>query len=348
MVRGVYTRDSLPSSEEEICIPGGSVTDHEYLRTRQYRIWFGTSRMAMGGALSDGAGADALTLGSCLVYVPRTHKFGSLGSSWISRIFRRIVRKEEDDRIQLRETSVFDSRTFEARLSQELANWRKRTALVIVHGYNVSFKEAACRSAQIGFDLRVDGVTAFFAWPSRGTLMGYMHDEEAIQVAESHFVNFLKTIGRIPEVEEINILAHSMGNRLLFRTVNRLIEASQAGMLPAPEIGQVILAAPDVAVPLSLPLAPSYQRLATRRVTSYSCERNVALRASRELHGHHRVGLSPQYLFAQASTAFPPPSSTCMRSVIVTMRRRRQLSTTSPTYFITISPPVPNEIRAVN
>jgi len=202
------------------------------------------------------------------------------------------VIKDEDDRIQLKETSVFEPSVFEAMLSQELTNWRRRTALVIVHGYNISFKEAACRTAQIGFDLRVDGVTAFFSWPSRGKLFGYMHDEEAIQVAESHFVDFLKTIGRIPEVEEINILAHSMGNRLLFSTVDRLIEASQTGTLRA-RIGQVILAAADVAVPLFLPRAPSYQRLATRRVTSYSCEQDIALRISRELHGHHRVGLQP-------------------------------------------------------
>jgi esterase/lipase superfamily enzyme len=83
-----------------------------------------------------------------------------------------------------------------------------------------------------------------------------------------------------------------MGNRLLFSTVDRLIEAHQAGTLRA-RIGQVILAAADVAAPLFSPRAPSYRRLATRRITSYSCKQDLALRISRQLHGHSRVGLEP-------------------------------------------------------
>jgi hypothetical protein len=34
---------------------------------------------------------------------------------------------------------------------------------VYIHGYNVSFEEAVIRAAQMGYDLKVEGVTALFS-----------------------------------------------------------------------------------------------------------------------------------------------------------------------------------------
>lgn len=39
----------------------------------------------------------------------------------------------------------------------------RKQALVYIHGYNVGFEEAAIRAAQIGFDLKIGGITAFFS-----------------------------------------------------------------------------------------------------------------------------------------------------------------------------------------
>src|SRR6185437_5942146 len=64
MARGVYTRDSLPSIEDETkekaCIPAGSLSEHEYLRTRQYRIWFGTNRTVNETTRTHSSGAETL------------------------------------------------------------------------------------------------------------------------------------------------------------------------------------------------------------------------------------------------------------------------------------------------
>jgi esterase/lipase superfamily enzyme len=38
-----------------------------------------------------------------------------------------------------------------------------------VHGYNVSFDDAALRTAQLAYDLTFDCPAAFFSWPSKGT-----------------------------------------------------------------------------------------------------------------------------------------------------------------------------------
>ena len=49
-------------------------------------------------------------------------------------------------------------------------------ALLYLHGYNTSFEEAAIRAAQIGFDLKVPGATAFFSWPYFARAEALLHD----------------------------------------------------------------------------------------------------------------------------------------------------------------------------
>lgn len=61
----------------------------------------------------------------------------------------------------------------------------ERQALVFLHGYNVPFQASAIRAAQLGFDLKVPGLTAFFSWPSGGRLFRYPNDEASIEASES-------------------------------------------------------------------------------------------------------------------------------------------------------------------
>jgi esterase/lipase superfamily enzyme len=285
--------------EQEVVVPAtftpsnmkaGVLSSPEYLKTRQYSVWFGTNRQIQGEGFSAKTSGE-LTLGQCIVHVPRTHAFGSLGSSWPVRIWR-AVRGKEDDRVRV--TSVVRQSNGEwiNGISNELIKWPARTALVIVHGYNVSFDEAARRSAQIGFDLRIDGVTAFFSWPSQGRILPYTWDEESVQVAEEHFVKFLMLLASVTGLTEINILAHSMGNRLLLRTARELLRVCEDARSFL-KIGQIILAAADVATAVFEKHTQAYRTLALKQLTTYSCRKDLALRLSHRVHGQRRVGLEP-------------------------------------------------------
>jgi hypothetical protein len=64
-------------------------------------------------------------------------------------------------------------------------------ALFFLHGFNVTFTDAAIRAAQIGYDLKVSGATAFCSWPSRGSVAAYPVDEASIEASEQAITDFL-------------------------------------------------------------------------------------------------------------------------------------------------------------
>lgn len=283
--------------EQQVCPPYEADSPADYLLSRTYPVWFGTDRnwaLDPSGRPQFASGwSKELAFGCCKVHVPKTHAFGSIGSSWIVRKFKTKILRLEDDLLTLREINLLPgAEAFQDSVQDELAKWPKRTALVLVHGYNVCFEDAAIRAAQIGFDLRVDGITAFFSWPSQGNLVPYEGDEARVELSENHFIEFLVRLSEVPNIEEINVLAHSMGNRLLFRAVPRLLELHRTGSLAVP-IGHLVLAAADLTTEFFQQYADLYPRLAARRVTNYTHEADNALRLSRALHQIGRVGLEP-------------------------------------------------------
>jgi esterase/lipase superfamily enzyme len=167
---------------------------------------------------------------------------------------------------------------------------KERSILVYIHGFNVSFLEAAVRAAQIGFDLKVPGLVAFFSWPSmaRGPA-AYSADEDAVAASEGALAEFLVVISRLDPDARIHILAHSMGNRALLRVLHGAIGQTE---LSKGRIGQILLAAPDVDVALFRQLASVYPRLSSR-TTLYISRIDAALDISARIHRNQRTGYAP-------------------------------------------------------
>jgi hypothetical protein len=132
---------------------------------RLYPVWFGTNRRPVDPQnMSKGFSAQRddtkVHYGLCKVAVPKSHKFGSVGSSWWKRLLTLT-----DDRLKLKELSVLEEAAFWISVRQVLSDWDagERMALVFIHDFNVSFNDAAIRAAQIAFDLKTPGVAAFFS-----------------------------------------------------------------------------------------------------------------------------------------------------------------------------------------
>jgi esterase/lipase superfamily enzyme len=115
------------------------------------------------------------------VHIPWSHRFGETGSGFFTRLLRFDLR---NDRLRIQQITrqtydEFFSDIHEAiRTADE--SGEQPQALVFLHGYNVTFEAAAIRAAQIGYDLKVPGATAFFSWPSRGSVTAYPADDARI------------------------------------------------------------------------------------------------------------------------------------------------------------------------
>ncbi|MCG7393542.1 alpha/beta hydrolase [Microvirga sp. ACRRW] len=129
-----------------------------------------------------------------------------------------------------------------------LRSSRKRQVMVFIHGFNNRFEDAVFRFAQIVHDSHAPVVPILFTWPSRGSILAYGYDRESTAYSRNALESLLKAISSDPQVGEISILAHSMGNSLALETLRQM--AIRDGRV-TPKVKNVLLAAPDVDVDLA-------------------------------------------------------------------------------------------------
>jgi esterase/lipase superfamily enzyme len=186
----------------------------------------------------------------------------------------------------------------QATLQRDLAEWlsklaeQRREVLLFIHGYNVSFKDAAIRAAQLGYDLKLHGPTVFYSWPSRNRVVRYSPDEATIEDSEKHLTAFLKILLAVPGLQAINIIAHSMGNRLLYRAAQELDSDLKSRPEPS-RIGHVILASPDMRRGKFKDAATIYSKVrdSGRRTTLYWNRADLPVNISATVHDDDRVGI---------------------------------------------------------
>lgn len=120
---------------------------------------------------------------------------------------------------------------------------RQGHALVFVHGFNTRFEEAVFRLAQIVHDAGANVTPVLFTWPSRGKLLAYAYDRESANYSRDALETLLQALAKSPDVKQITVLAHSMGNWV---TLEALRQMAIRDKRIAPKIKDVMLAAPDV------------------------------------------------------------------------------------------------------
>lgn len=121
----------------------------------------------------------------------------------------------------------------------------RRRAFVFVHGYNTSFDQAVFRFAQLSHDVDANAVPILFSWPSRGQLLDYKRDLDNASYSRTDLADLLVAAAQSPSIDEIVILAHSMGGWLAVEALRQI--ALQRGGVPD-KITDVILASPDLDV----------------------------------------------------------------------------------------------------
>lgn len=119
------------------------------------------------------------------------------------------------------------------------------SVLVFIHGFNNRFEDAVFRFAQIAHDSGARSVPVLATWPSRGSLLAYGYDRESTNYTRNAVEKLFQYLARDPQVKEVSILAHSMGNWLALESLRQM--AIRNHSLPT-KFKNVMLAAPDVDV----------------------------------------------------------------------------------------------------
>ena len=256
------------------------------------RVHFATDRNLTGSekpAEMFGTNRATVSYGTCSVSIPGKHKIGELESP----ILRLKLLEDPSKDVVLLDAVVQTKDKFFSDLSARISASGGRNAFLFVHGYNVTFRDAARRTAQISHDLQFDGAPVFYSWPSRGAKAAVTVDEQNIEWAQANIKGFLNDFFGRSDADNVFLIAHSMGNRALTRAVASLLAEKPS---IRQRLKQVILAAPDIdAEVFRRDIAPALTASNTP-VTLYASSDDIALEASKKLYGYPRAGDSGQGL----------------------------------------------------
>ena len=234
---------------------------------------------------NNSSGSNAgLSYGHCEISIPRDHRMGELESP---SLWRLEFRADPARHVVLLDAEVEDQTRFFAGIAAQLKASASGSAFIFIHGYNVSFEDAARRTGQMAYDLGVDGAPVFYSWPSQGDVARYTVDENNIEWSTPHLQAFLTDFLQKTEAAKVYLIGHSMGNRGLARAVAGLIETQPE---LARRIAEIILTAPDIdADVFQQEIAPRLTA-AQHPVTLYASSEDLALAASKLVHGYRRAG----------------------------------------------------------
>ena len=234
-----------------------------------------------------GDDADSLQFAAVGVNVP-SYRVRGVGDLPRPSAFASMFGSAADPQREFFVTSVIpvDSARFVQRLAADLATTRSRDVLVFVHGFNVSFEDAAVRAAQVAADMSFDGSVVIFSWPSAASVTSYVRDLQAARNAGYHLLRLLRSIVPAAAADRVHLLAHSMGSEVVGKAAALVTPADSAA-----RFAQVVLAAPDIDARVFRRELLPVLRAHSQRVTLYASSDDDALRASRAVSGIWRLGL---------------------------------------------------------
>lgn len=174
------------------------------------------------------------------ISIPVEREAGSLDLPW------RGQKPNPDKHFLLMDETRFPAEPdFRKALAGAMGRRGQTDAVVYVHGFNNTMAEGVYRVAQMHHDLRVPGVGVHFAWPSRGSALGYVYDRESVLFSRSGFEELLDSVADAG-AREIVIVAHSMGAALTMETLRQMAIRGDSAALD--RVAGVILISPDLDV----------------------------------------------------------------------------------------------------
>ncbi len=195
----------------------------------------------------------------------------------------------ETNKVQVVEQA--DPRSFWENLSWAVAQASTRSAVVFVHGYNYGFDRTCRMAAEMQRKLEGKSTVVMLSWPSNGNPADYVPDQADVAWSVPFLARFIAMLSNRVEPSKVHVLAHSLGSRGIVYALERLRADRGVG----PVIGQLVLLAPDFDSDTFVDFLPRLAPLA-KGITLYASSNDAALKVSRQLHGHPRLGEAGEFL----------------------------------------------------
>lgn len=189
---------------------------------------------------------------------------------------------------------------FHQEISRRVALYpARKEAFVFIHGFNNTMDDAAFTIASLWQFMGRIGVPIAYSWPGG---VSYAYDRESGEFTIYHLKQFLRALASCPDLEKINLIAHSRGTDVTLSALRELnIEYRAAGKDPREQLklNNVILAAADIDMKVaSQRIGAEGLYVMPERMTIYVSRTDFALRAASWLFksGDRMGGVSPDDL----------------------------------------------------
>ncbi|KEJ89126.1 alpha/beta hydrolase [Sulfitobacter donghicola DSW-25 = KCTC 12864 = JCM 14565] len=285
------------------------VTDREPERTEGRITGYGRDRSS---AMAFGAASVQFGADDWDDLVARTHvdRNGRISRLTVTKVEEKVRfdsvplpnhRLDGELRVEKAAADSYDAgrKAFQAQIRAEIARTGHRRILIYTHGVANEFETGVTTLANLWHFAGRDSIPLAFSWPAgnRGPL-GYFRDRASGDFSVYHAKEFLTMLAEMPEVEDIDIVAHSRGTGVVTQALRELILVQRArGVRPklGLKTGTLILAAAD------LDTGVMRQRLLTERfseafeqVNIYVNPDDLALKLSGFLTNSARIGALKQ------------------------------------------------------
>ncbi len=198
---------------------------------------------------------------------------------------------DQASKTRLEAVSPMPRELFIQKLRDAIGQADEPDALVFVHGYLRSFRQAGKVLAEFVEQTDFPGVPVLWSWPSTSNPARYTVDETNIMWAQRDFDRFLQDVLTDSGARTVHLVGHSLGGRGLVTVT--LLNLRQQGV-DLSRVGQFVLLAPDIDEDIfRRDMAPALVD-AGLRVTLYTSANDKALLTAYRVHGHRRAGDSSE------------------------------------------------------
>lgn len=247
-------------------------------------VHYATNRVKVNNSRMFNSEVSSTTnYGVAKISIPKDHKFGKVEKP-IGFLNVRFGEKK-GKHFTVEKTEELSFNDFRDNL---LSNGASENIIIFIHGYNVDFKGALYKSAQIKNDFKYKKPFLLFSWPSHGNPLAYSGDKERVDQSVDCLVQLMKDLSE-SGIRNISVIAHSMGTYCLVKALKQL-EHKEA------KLDSLALASPDIPKLAFVNDYLAYVKSTFSRVALYASSKDKALWLSRTINRDIRLGQAGEHI----------------------------------------------------